>query len=62
MAAITAYLDAETRLGRLPDTTDTVSVALALVGTVHHLLMTSWADTPDPREQTVRLVALLVGG
>ncbi|MFF7649236.1 TetR/AcrR family transcriptional regulator [Streptomyces sp. NPDC007983] len=59
--AITTYLDAERRLGRLPDGTDTASVALALVGTVHHLLMTSWAGGPDPRAQTERLVALLVG-
>ncbi|MGP9022865.1 TetR family transcriptional regulator [Streptomyces sp. BR1] len=59
--AITAYLDAEERLGRLPDTTDTPSIALALVGTVHHLLMTSWTGAPDAGEQTVRLVALLVG-
>ncbi|WP_437044828.1 TetR family transcriptional regulator [Streptomyces sp. enrichment culture] len=59
--AIAAYLDSEQRLGRLPDTTDTSSIALALVGTVHHLLMTSWADVPDPREQAERLVAVLVG-
>ncbi|MGD3107055.1 hypothetical protein [Streptomyces sp. YGL11-2] len=40
---------------------DTASVALALVGTVHHLLMTGWAGAPDPRERAERLVALLVG-
>ncbi|MFI6001386.1 TetR family transcriptional regulator [Streptomyces sp. NPDC051366] len=59
--AITAYLDAEQRLGRLTDGTDTAAVALALVGTAHHLLMTGWSGAPDPREQTQRLVALLVG-
>ncbi|GGU76390.1 TetR family transcriptional regulator [Streptomyces albospinus] len=59
--AVTAYLDAERRLGRIADGTDTASVALALVGTVHHLLMTGWAGAPDPRERTERLVALLVG-
>ncbi|MEV6165070.1 TetR/AcrR family transcriptional regulator [Streptomyces sp. NPDC052052] len=59
--AITAYLDAERQLGRLPDGTDTPSIALALVGTVHHLLMTGWVDAPDPRDQAERLVALLVG-
>lgn len=59
--AITDYLTAEQHLGRLPHGTDTASVALALVGTVHHLLMTSTADAPDPREQTQHLVALLVG-
>ncbi|MFI1183505.1 hypothetical protein ACH4UT_28725 [Streptomyces sp. NPDC020799] len=36
-------------------------VALALVGAVHHLLVTGWAGAPDPREQTERLVAQLVG-
>ncbi|MEV5981107.1 TetR/AcrR family transcriptional regulator [Streptomyces sp. NPDC052114] len=58
--ALTAYLDAEVRLGRLADGTDTATAALALVGTVHHLLMTGWAGAPDPRAQTERLVALLV--
>ncbi|WP_409235155.1 TetR/AcrR family transcriptional regulator [Streptomyces sp. PA5.6] len=59
--ALTAYLDAEVRLGRVPDGTDTATTALALVGTVHHLLMTGgWAGAPDPREQAERLVALLV--
>ncbi|WP_030776327.1 TetR/AcrR family transcriptional regulator [Streptomyces sp. NRRL S-920] len=58
--ALTDYLDAELRLGRLADGADTAAMALALVGTVHHLLMTGWAGPPDPREQTERLVALLV--
>ncbi|MFK4067201.1 TetR/AcrR family transcriptional regulator [Streptomyces sp. NPDC029674] len=58
--ALAAYLDAELRLGRLPAGTDTATTALALVGTVHHLLMTGWAGTPDPREQVEDLVALLV--
>ncbi|AZM51702.1 TetR family transcriptional regulator [Streptomyces sp. WAC 01529] len=58
--ALTDYLDAELRIGRLADGTDTAAMALALVGTVHHLLMTGWAGAPDPREQTERLVALLV--
>ncbi|MEV0254197.1 TetR/AcrR family transcriptional regulator [Streptomyces sp. NPDC050732] len=58
--SLAAYLDAELRLGRLPAGTDTATTALALVGTVHHLLMTGWAGTPDPREQTERLVALLL--
>ncbi|GGX52878.1 TetR/AcrR family transcriptional regulator [Streptomyces noursei] len=59
--SITAYLDAEQRLGRLADGADTTSLALAVVGTVHHLLMTSWAGAPDPRDQVERLVALLAG-
>lgn len=55
------YLKAEQRLGRLSDGTDITTLALALVGTVHHLLMTSWAGTQNPREQAERLVSLLVG-
>ncbi|MFH8611589.1 TetR/AcrR family transcriptional regulator [Streptomyces sp. NPDC018029] len=58
--SLAAYLDAELRLGRLPVGTDTATTALALVGTVHHLLMSGWAGTPDPRGQIERLVALLV--
>jgi len=57
--AITAYLDAEQRLGRLIEGTDSTTVALAVVGTVHHLLMTGWAGAPDSREQVKRLVAML---
>ncbi|UQA97283.1 hypothetical protein [Streptomyces halobius] len=59
--AVTAYLDAEQRRGRLADGTDIATVALALVGTVHHLLMSSWAGAEDAQEQTRRLVMLLVG-
>ncbi|MFJ5725549.1 TetR/AcrR family transcriptional regulator [Streptomyces sp. NPDC093149] len=59
--SITDYLDAEIRLGRLGASTDAASIALALVGTIHHLLMTSWDGAPGRREQAERLVALLVG-
>ncbi len=59
--AITEYLDAERRLGRLADGTDTATVALALVGTLHHLLMTGWAGAPHPREPAERLITLLIG-
>ncbi|MFJ9848034.1 TetR/AcrR family transcriptional regulator [Streptomyces sp. NPDC101150] len=59
--AIAAYLRAEQRLGRLAAGADTGTVALALVGTVHHLLMTSWSGAPDPRAQAERLVAMLIG-
>ncbi|GAB7029168.1 TetR/AcrR family transcriptional regulator [Streptomyces sp. NPDC021749] len=60
--SIAEYLDAERQLGRLPDATDSHAVALALVGSVHHLLMTGWAGAPDPREQVNGLVSQLVGG
>ncbi|AYG84556.1 hypothetical protein DWB77_06770 [Streptomyces hundungensis] len=59
--SITDYLDAEARLGRLTGDADTSAIALALVGTLHHLVMTAWPDAPDPRDQARRLVALLVG-
>ncbi len=35
--AIAGYLDAERDLGRLPDSVDPHTVALAVVGTAHHL-------------------------
>ncbi|MEV4329694.1 TetR/AcrR family transcriptional regulator [Streptomyces sp. NPDC049597] len=57
--SVTRYLDAERSLGRVPSGLDTHAAALALVGTVHHLLMTTWPGAPDPREQVGRLVALL---
>ncbi|MEV7403046.1 TetR/AcrR family transcriptional regulator [Streptomyces sp. NPDC091267] len=60
--AITRYLDAEQHLRRITQGTDTAAVALAVVGTVHHLLMTGWAGAPDPREQVQRLIAMLAGG
>ncbi|UKY48134.1 TetR/AcrR family transcriptional regulator [Streptomyces inhibens] len=60
--AITGYLMAERRLGRVAETVDPGTVALAIVGTAHHLLMTSWPDTPDPRSSMTRLVDALVDG
>jgi AcrR family transcriptional regulator len=59
--AIAGYLAAERDLGRLPDTADPHTVALAVVGTAHHLLMTGWPGAPDPRPAMNRLVAALVG-
>lgn len=60
--SIADYLDAEVERGRLDPATDTTATALALVGTVHHLLMTTWGDTArDPGEQTERLVTMLLG-
>ncbi|MFI0809490.1 TetR/AcrR family transcriptional regulator [Streptomyces echinatus] len=58
--SITGYLEDEQKLGRLARTSDPHTVALAVVGTAHHLLMTSWAGTPDPRPSMTRLVAALV--
>jgi AcrR family transcriptional regulator len=44
--AAAAYLAAERRLGRLPETTDPAAVALAVVGALHHLVLTA-ADLDD---------------
>ncbi|MGA5469194.1 TetR/AcrR family transcriptional regulator [Streptomyces arboris] len=60
--ATTAYLAAEQRLGRVAEAVDPGTAALAIAGTAHHLLMTSWPGAPDPRLSMARLVALLVDG
>ena len=57
---ITDYLESERLIGRLPAGTDTATTALALVGTVHHLLMTTVGDPKAVCRQIERLVALLV--
>ncbi|NBE55770.1 TetR/AcrR family transcriptional regulator [Streptomyces boluensis] len=59
--AISAYLAAEQRLGRIDQDSDTSAAALAVVGTVHHLLMTGRPEGPDAGRQVERLVAMLVG-
>jgi AcrR family transcriptional regulator len=56
--AATAYLDAERRLGRLPETIDPEAVALALVGVLHHLVLTAAEDTD---ERLRRAIGALVG-
>ncbi|MDI3422512.1 TetR/AcrR family transcriptional regulator [Streptomyces luteolus] len=59
--AIASYLDAERRLGRIAPDADTAAAALAVVGAVHHLLMTARPGGTDPSRRVERLVALLVG-
>ncbi|MEV4399891.1 TetR family transcriptional regulator [Nonomuraea sp. NPDC049607] len=56
----TAYLDAERRLGRLTSDADTASLALALVGAVHQLLLTRGPHAPDLRERLRRLATTLI--
>ena len=58
--AVTGYLRAEQRLGRVAEKVDPDTVALSIVGAAHHLLMTSWPGTPDPRPAMTRLVTALV--
>ncbi|WP_434587275.1 TetR/AcrR family transcriptional regulator [Streptomyces sp. A5-4] len=60
--AITGYLEDEHKLGRVAESVDPPTVALAIVGTAHHLLMTSWPGAPDPRPPMKRLVAALTEG
>ncbi|MFE2932572.1 TetR/AcrR family transcriptional regulator [Streptomyces sp. NPDC059278] len=57
--AITDYLDAERRGGRIAERADTAAAALTLVGTVHHLLMTGTHDRERARERAGQLVVLL---
>ncbi len=57
-----AYLDAEKELGRISPDADSKTVALALVGTVHHLVMTQRADAPDLPGRVQRVVETLVAG
>jgi AcrR family transcriptional regulator len=57
---ITDYLEAERAIGRLPADADTATLGLALVGTVHHLLMTSGMEGEAVRRHIERLVALLL--
>ncbi|GGV78342.1 TetR family transcriptional regulator [Streptomyces gelaticus] len=57
--AIADYLDAERRGGRVAEGADTATAALALVGTLHHLLMTGGPDRQNAQERAGQLVALL---
>ncbi|MFJ8075511.1 hypothetical protein ACIQ7Q_16615 [Streptomyces sp. NPDC096176] len=59
--SVAAHLTAEQHLGRVADDADTGALALARVGTVHHLLMATWPVAPDPRERIERLVTALTG-
>ncbi|MEU2394951.1 TetR/AcrR family transcriptional regulator [Streptomyces sp. NPDC007369] len=60
-ASVETYLGAEQRLGRVGAALDTGSVALALVGTLHHLLMTGRPGAPDSQGRVERLVHALLG-
>lgn len=60
--SVTAYLDAEKDLGRIATDVDTEAYAVALVGTVHHLLHGYSPGDPDPRDRLGRVVAALVAG
>ncbi|NKQ26088.1 TetR/AcrR family transcriptional regulator [Streptomyces galbus] len=58
---VTAYLQAEQRAGRIPADSDVATIALALVGTTHHLLMTRSPRQPTDAAATAqRLLAVLL--
>ena len=59
-AAIASYLDAEQKLGRVNASLDTKTLALALVGSVHHLFFTR-PGQPLERAAVERIVAALLG-
>jgi AcrR family transcriptional regulator len=59
--AFAAYLDAEKELGRISPDADSETLALALIGTVHHLVMTHPANAPDLPRRVHRVVETLVG-
>ncbi|WP_371480984.1 TetR/AcrR family transcriptional regulator [Kitasatospora sp. NBC_00315] len=60
--ALAAYLEAERELGRVAPQTDAAALALAIVGTVHHLLMIGGWGAEDPAERMRRCVAALALG
>lgn len=61
IASTADYVAAEERLGRLPAGTDAEAVAVAVVGTAHHLLIThGGGHAGDPHELLRRLVRVIV--
>ena len=61
-AAFAAYLDTEKHLGRIAVDTDTETMALALIATVHHLVATDRAAGPELHKQVHRITATLLAG
>ncbi|MFE9389802.1 TetR/AcrR family transcriptional regulator [Streptomyces sp. NPDC006784] len=60
--AVSDYLQAEQDAGRFAAGSDVGAIALALVGTTHHLLMTrNFAPATDTAETVKRLLAVLTG-
>ncbi|MDX2679240.1 TetR/AcrR family transcriptional regulator [Streptomyces soliscabiei] len=61
-ASLTAYLDAEKRLGRVAEAADSQAITVALIGTVHHLLLTGHASEGSGHAMVERLVQALTAG
>lgn len=58
--AFAAYVEAEKKLGRVATDVDAETVALTIVGTVHHLFMTGRARGPALRKRVRRIVDVLL--
>jgi AcrR family transcriptional regulator len=61
-AEFAAYLEAEKRLGRIAAEADTQTLALAVIGTVHHLLSAGQGEQPDLHAQVGRIITTLLAG
>jgi AcrR family transcriptional regulator len=61
-ATFAAYLEGEKQLGRISADADTEILAVALIGTVHHLFLTHRADPSDLSGGVHRIVAALLAG
>ncbi|SEM20945.1 TetR/AcrR family transcriptional regulator [Streptacidiphilus jiangxiensis] len=59
-SSIADYLRAEQGLGRITADRDCEALALAFVGTAHHLLLTTGPGGPDPYGQLERVVSTLI--
>ncbi|MEU0564601.1 TetR/AcrR family transcriptional regulator [Nonomuraea sp. NPDC005983] len=57
-----AYLEAERTQGRISEGADTASLALALVGAAHQLLLTRGPHAPDLRERMHQVTVTLIAG
>lgn len=60
--AFAAYLRAEQEHGRIDTEADVASLALALVGAAHQLLLTRGPHAPDLRERMHRVATAVISG
>jgi AcrR family transcriptional regulator len=60
--AFAAYLDAERGLGRITASADSDGLAIALVGAVHHLFLTSRTTEPTIGPVVHRIIDVLISG
>lgn len=60
--AFASYLESEKEQGRITADADTESLALALVGAAHQLLLTRGPQAPGLRDRLVRVATVLIDG